>query len=199
MKFQKAKSVLHQHRVATEQLNEAGVKHEEARARFNEVNAVPEQLARTKLAHEEQLNTLTDRVKALREEYERKLAVLEVEKTEALEKVREVAAALRAPVPGLARAQAELAYAERAHKTAEGKVRQWAPYLEEAQRVVNEIEAREAAKAKEPAPHAKDVEAAKTQKKVAEGKLIPNKKVRYDPMGNQDPSLRQLGMTPNKE
>lgn len=196
MKYQKAKTVIHQHTVALDTLAKARAQQSTMQEAFDKLDAEPSRLRsnldnleaevadRDRHAREE-IETLKTRIQALEREHEQNRRVLSA-------RIADTRQALGEPVPGLEQAKTSLEWAKGQTFLAESAVNKWSKEIEEARARVEEIAKLEAERAANPVKVIKHP----LQKKLEQNKALPRSRI--DPMGNtpQDPTpVKVKGIT----
>lgn len=188
MKYQKARSIIHQHRVAEEALGAAILKRQEHHAEFARLDTLPAQLRAELALMEKELEAVDQQRKTL--------AFL----------IEERRATLAQPIPGHELASQNLQWSVSQVDAAHRQVARWVRDLEEANRVVAEVAARDAERA------AAEAAVTPEQRKAAEDAAqrlahMEKHEGKYDAMGNKpDPrfirhrvkSITKVTVTPNE-
>lgn len=180
MKFQKAKSIVHQFGVSQKDLEEAKVFLEFAEKTHSSLVEEPNRLRAAKGGLEW---TLTD--------IERQMSVLNESRARLKEEIHETTIKLNRPVEGLEAAENTLAYARGKVRMAEMTLQRLGKDLPEAEETIRAIKTREEEEAKNPVkmvPHPlqKKIEKGTVTRKIPlhrgkDGVIRGN----YDPMGNK--------------
>jgi division protein CdvB (Snf7/Vps24/ESCRT-III family) len=201
MKYQKARSVVHQHNVAWEKVQELKLTRDQARREVEAFSSAPDQTKR-----------LLETYGVMLREIEEQLADLNTSRDLLLGKIREREAELKSPpAKGQKVAEETLRQAEAKLSAAEKVMERWAKDLGEARKVIDGVHAREAKFQEDVEEEVKKIlpefaaskglsvrELAERNVREAYGRqTVPeqerasgkrNSRARYDSMGNKPPA-----------